>query len=125
MIKIVLKTKTPPSKKNSKRITRNKYSGKTIVRSSEAHENWHEEMMWNIRKYRPEKPYENVRLELYIWAHDRARNDNTNKAESIHDLLVDSLILKDDSWYEMPETYQKFMGVDKENPRVEIVIIPL
>ena len=105
-----------PSKKNSKRLVR----GRLI--SSKAYMKWHDEKMWEMKQYKaPKHFFGTVRLTFY--ARDKRKNDLTNKAESIMDLLVDSGILPDDNWYEVPRLYMEFKGIEKDNPRCEVTLI--
>ena len=52
------------------------------------------------------------------------KGDLSNKAESIMDLLVDNGVIEDDNWFEVPALASTFGGVDKANPRAEVVIEP-
>lgn len=61
-------------------------------------------------------------VELIFYPSTRRKADATNKAESIMDLLVDAGIIEDDNWFIVPELSLKFGGVDKLNPRAEIII---
>ena len=55
------------------------------------------------------------------WGH--IVNDLTNKAESIMDTLVDAGILEDDCWKQTGPVHLIPMGVDKDNPRVEVELL--
>lgn len=82
---------------------------------------WHEEMMLRVRKFRPKKPIARAAVSLTFYAPDRIKADLTNKAESCLDLAE---ILADDSWFVVDPVNLHFGGVDRTNPRVEIVITP-
>lgn len=111
---------TVPSKKNSKRVFV-RY-GKPIVLPSEAYGTWHADASWQLKAQRP-KPVENVqRVHLRFYGKDRRPHDLSNKAESVMDLLVDMGVLVDDNWFEVSRLDLEFCGIDRENPRVEIII---
>lgn len=95
-----------PSKKNSKRIFRKR--GKTFVLPSKLHEKWHKVCMAEIQLIGiPNVPIERVQLcKCIIYYPDHYRADNTNKVESVHDLLVDAKIIADDNFKVMPNTLQ-------------------
>lgn len=107
-----------PSKKNSKRIfCRGKYP---TVLPSKKHEEWHEELMWQLKG---QKKIENIeKINITFYPSTKRKADLTNKAESIMDLLVDADIIEDDNWFVVGELNLIFGGKDKENPRAEIEI---
>lgn len=59
-------------------------------------------------------------ITMSFWLPDNRRTDLNNKAASILDMLVDNGILEDDSWQIIGEERYIPMGVDKDDPRVEI-----
>lgn len=61
-------------------------------------------------------------IELIFYPSTKRKADATNKAESVMDLLVDAGIIEDDNWFVVPKVELQFGGVDKEKPRVEIII---
>lgn len=67
-----------------------------------------------------------VEIELHIYARDRRLFDIGNVG-SIHEkFFLDALVelgkLPDDTYKYIAKTTTQFMGIDKENPRVEIII---
>ena len=116
-----------PSKKNSKRLV---YAGhRPVLISSKAYEAWHTiamyEVMQEIKSIAPkyriiESPSE---VSVTIFAATRRKEDLTNKAESVMDLLVDMGVLADDNWTEVPRVCLQYGGYDKSNPRAEIEIV--
>lgn len=67
-----------------------------------------------------------VSVEFHIYARDRRKFDIDN-VSSIHakfalDALTELGKLKDDNYLYIPETHTYFEGIDKDNPRVEIII---
>lgn len=110
----------PPSKKNSKRRIRRGHS--IFMVPSEAHEAWHQQASYLIARHRPEKPLERCQVAITIYAPDRRRFDLTNAAESVMDLMVDCGFLLDDSVAVVPQLTLRFGGVDRERPRVVVVL---
>lgn len=111
-----------PSKKNSKRWLKR---GKRVFSvPSEAHEAWHEEQLWALKsQWAPGTTLHLVeRIALTFHAADARRNDLSNKAESVMDLLVDAGVLADDSWFVVPELTLHFAGVAKASAGVTIDI---
>jgi hypothetical protein len=123
-----------PSKKNS--VVMFVRNGKLFKMPSNAYREWHKGASQQIKILKdtsyfggimtPEKwtvPYEKINsIEIRMFAPDRRKADLTNKAESILDLLVDNHIIADDNWFVVPFVLLNFAGVDKVNPRVEIII---
>lgn len=89
---------------------------------SKSYKEWQEEKMWELKSQRPKPATSVERVEITLFSPDKRSSDLTNKAESVMDLLVDYGTLKDDNWFEIPQVLLKFGGVDKSNPRAEIVI---
>ena len=118
-LKIILKGRIP-SKKNSKQVFAR--GGRVIVIPSENYKVWHEEQSYMIKKYRPKKPIEKCEVEILFYAPDKRKADLTNKAESLMDLLVDNNFIVDDNWFVCYEIKLYFGGVDKKNPRAEVII---
>ena len=70
--------------------------------------------------------YTRVALELHIYASNKRLFDIDNIA-SVHtkyvlDCLVQAGKLEDDNYLFVPQTHTYFEGIDKDNPRVEIII---
>lgn len=110
-----------PSKKNSKIMICRR--GRPILISSPAYATWHETQMWVLKdhKLRKQVPKTIKSIELNFYAPDSRKTDLSNKTESIMDLLVDCGLITDDNWYIVPQLILNFCGVDRENPRVEII----
>lgn len=91
---------------------------------SKKYKEWHEEKMWEIKQFVPDEPIALCkRIDIKFWFPDNRRTDLSNKKESIMDLLVDAGVLVDDCWQVTGQTTDTPMGIDKENPRAEIVIV--
>lgn len=116
----ILLTGRIPSKKNSKQILcRGKYP-KLI--SSEAHAEWHKVATEQIKKQAivPLQCRFDIKVEFYM--PDDRKADLSNKFESIADLLVDTKIITGDHWQIMGEITLIPKGIDRKNPRAEIVL---
>jgi len=60
-------------------------------------------------------------IKTYIRYPDKRGRDNTNAVESIHDILVDVGILKDDCWQVTGTTIQ-VPNYDKEHPGATVIL---
>lgn len=110
-----------PSKKNSRKAIY--VGGRTIMIANDKHVAWHKDASMQLIAQRAKKiPGEYHKVEIKLFAPDRRKGDLTNKAESIMDLLVDNGIIEDDNWFVVGGLHLFFGGVDKENPRAEIII---
>ena len=118
-MRIILKGRIP-SKKNSRNIFVVK--GRLLNIPSKQYEAWHEEKSWELKMRKFEKLEKVESIEITIFAPDKRKSDLTNKVESLMDLMVDNGILEDDNWFVCGDIRLKFGGVDKENPRAEIII---
>ena len=84
-----------PSKKNGKRICRNRHTGKPFIMSSKKHEEWHSVANAYIYSNYAETP-KNLPIRAYpcviyyyFYRGSKHRFDYSNVIESINDLLVD------------------------------------
>ena len=117
-----------PSKKNSKRLV---YAGhRPVIISSKAYEAWHTvallELQHQVKGMRNRiKMSVPHHIEITIFAESARKNDLTNKAESLMDLLVDYGLIEDDNWFLIPEIVLKYGGINRANPRAEIDILPI
>ena len=107
-----------PSKKNSKRIA---WRGRPTLLSSEEYLEWEKKAIDQIShiKINFPPPYS---IEMKIWYPDNRKADNSNKFESIADMLVEAKKIPDDNWKLLSDIRLIAMWVDKENPRAEITI---
>lgn len=112
-----------PSKKNSKRIICRGNFPKVLP--SKEYERWHNEQMWQIKKYKPKTPIDYCEIYISFYFPDRRKCDLSNKAESVLDFLVDAGIIKDDSWQIVDNLFLYSCGVDSKKPRAEIEIVEL
>lgn len=101
-----------PSKKNSRINTRSGLSFPSAKYTA-----WHKDASVQIRGAdKMIKPG----IVIKFWLPDNRRTDLNNKAASIFDMMVDNGIMEDDCWQIVGEERYIPMGVDKDNPRVEI-----
>lgn len=110
-----------PSKKNSKRIAFNKKTGNRFIISSEKHEAWEKSALKLLPKVQVRTP---AIIYCNFYFPDRRKCDLSNKFETIADILVKWWILLDDNWECLPTVNLRFMGVDKVDPRVVVIIQP-
>lgn len=106
-----------PSKKNSRQIICR--GPRPISLPSQSYKEWHQDACMQLLQYIGIKLGKELHLTFY--PRTKHKGDLTNKAESVMDLLVDMKLLEDDNWYEVTELHLSFGGVDKINPRVEII----
>lgn len=106
-----------PSKKNSTWTVM--VRGRAIRLPSQKYKEWNKDALKQLTS--KEIIPKGTHLVLNFFMPDNRKCDLTNKAESIMDTLVDSGILEDDSWQIIPSIHLNFMGVDKLNPRCEII----
>jgi hypothetical protein len=107
-----------PSKKNSKQIIY--VRGRPIIIPSKNHKTWHTNAQNQLYGSKSLSGLSGITLTFY--PSTRRKSDLTNKAESVMDLLVDCGIIPDDNWFEVPKVVLQFGGIDKQNPRCEILI---
>lgn len=85
------------SKKNSKRILRNRHSGRIIVASSSAYSKWHEYASVQLLTKRPKQPITTpVSLICDFQMKGKLDSDLDNAMASIADLLQDIGVLAND-----------------------------
>lgn len=118
MINLVVPGRTP-SKKNS--VMTMARGGRVLHFPSNDYQTWHKNALKTL-KIAP-RSLESVKaVHLCFWSENKRKFDLSNKAESIMDLLVDAGYLLDDNYEVVPELCLTYGGIDKENPRCEIVI---
>ena len=97
------------SKKNSKRIFRNRYTGKPVVTSSSAYGTWHESALWQLKAMkRPTTPLNGtLRLTIYFYLKGKIDADLDNLTASIADVLADAEIIEDDKYITELHLYKR------------------
>lgn len=67
----------------------------------------------------PEAPLE---VRLAFFNRDKRRHDLDNMASSVLDLMVDAGLIVDDTCLVVKSVQLSYQGVDKEKPRVEVIV---
>lgn len=113
---------TIPSKKNNKRICRNRNTGQHFIASSKEHEQWHKDHLWALQQHIKRKNIPWPLSITYTFAIPNKRKfDLSNKIETINDLLVDAMIITDDNWDVIREMYIVAV-LDKGNKELEVEV---
>ena len=115
------------SKKNSKRIIVNRRTGRPQIISNQRAREMEVAMAKEFQaqaagvkwKADTNATYE---VSIFIWTKDRTRRDLDNQATSILDALVAAGVIPDDSTKYVTSLYVEFMGVDKNDPRAEVMV---
>ena len=107
------------TKKNSSRIVR--FGKKTAILPSEAFENYQESALWHLKKYKHRYACQ-VHVCCLYWLPDkRWWPDLIGLLQATSDILEKSGILENDRLI-VDYDGSRIMGLDKQNPRVEIEI---
>lgn len=86
------------------------------------HEAWHTEQLYALRGAKIAPIRGVCSMVCTFYPKTKRASDLSNKFESVADLLVDAGIISDDNWFVLSEVVLRFGEVDKDNPRVTIVI---
>lgn len=122
MLKIIIPT-VPRSKKNSQEIVFNKKTGHRMVIQNKKYTQYEKE----CKKYMPTLSQNinfPVNLQCNFYVNDARRRDIANYIEAIQDILVKYGIIEDDNYNIISSLNGCSMEIDRENPRVEIIITP-
>lgn len=115
-----------PSKKNSRVLAR--VRGRMINVPSKRYKDWHKvaEAQLIPQLVGKELPLFKkncgCELEMKIWFGSERRADCDNRLASICDLLQDIGVLEDDDRKTLRKLTVESMGLDRENPRVQILV---
>jgi len=115
MGQIILRGRIPSKKNSTITMVRN---GRVLHFPQNAYRTWHKDtskQLIGCEKIKSDF------LVLKFWFPDNRRTDLTNKTESVMDLLVDNGFIKDDCWQVIKSLTIESEGIDKKNPRVEIL----
>jgi len=115
VLKIVLEGEVIPSKKNSKNLIYSKRHNRAFILSSGKYLTWEsiqvkKVAVWaqNMAKTHGIKfPLQRASCKIIFYWGNRRRLDNTNKAESIHDMLIKAKVITDDRWQVLNPTSQE------------------
>lgn len=106
-----------PSKKNS-RVT-NRKTGRSFP--SKSYVNWHKQAEEQLKEIFNEEIDFPVEVSYKFYMPDLRPTDISNKLESINDLLTDINFWKDDNW-RIVRKFHAYAELDRENPRVEVIV---
>ena len=106
-----------PSKKNS-RVT-NRKTGRSFP--SRDYTKWHKNASEQLENFYNEEIDFPVEVSYKFYMPDLRPTDISNKLESINDLLTDINFWKDDNW-SIVRKFHASAELDRENPRVEIIV---
>lgn len=108
-----------PSKKNSRQMFSR--GGKIISIPSKAYNDWHTDAEYQL--FNEKVQMDGVlAMDLKFWVQNNRTADLDNKSQSVLDLLKDCGIIPDDCWQVVRRISAECLGIDRENPRVEINI---
>lgn len=112
----------PRSKKNSQEIVFNKRTGHRMVIQNKKYTEYEKE----CKKYIPTDlivPINYpINLQCNFYVNDARRRDIANYIEAIQDILVKYGVLEDDNYEIVSSLDGCSMEIDRENPRVVIII---
>lgn len=111
----------PRSKKNSQEIVFNKKTGHRMVIQNKRYTEFEKQ----CKEYLPklEKPIDYpINLQCKFYVCDARKRDIANYLEAIQDVLVKYNVLEDDNYNIIASIDGCSMEIDRENPRVEIII---
>ena len=112
----------PMTKKNHQQILRNKRTGKPFVVQSESYQNYETACLWHLKTYRGPKFTGPVRVTCRYWMPNRRSwPDLPGLYQATADILEKAGIIANDRNIVSMDG-SEIMGVDRENPRVEIEI---
>lgn len=109
----------PITKKNSQKIV--KYGNRRGISQSDAYQRYEEASLWWLKRYK-EKYNGKISVCAKYWMPNRRSwPDLIGLLQATSDILEKSGIIENDKWIEDYDG-SRIMGIDKENPRVEITI---
>lgn len=112
------------SKKNTKQIIKNPRTGKPIIVSNKSAKANEGDMtdQFSLQTLKQAAPVEKCKISIVIYEPNWQRRDLDNQTTSILDALVKAEVIKDDSIKCVVGLSIELGGIDKNNPRAEIVI---
>lgn len=117
-----------PSKKNSKRIFKNRSTGKLFITASSAYKAWQAKTKPLMERQKLlmiepiTSPFIDCSITIYINDTGKKSYDLSNKAESILDCLVDAGVLADDNRFCVRNIFLIGRMDDKQDQRVVVTI---
>lgn len=112
------------SKKNSKRIIKNRITGAPMMVSNKAAKDNENRMIdeFSVQTLEQEHPIACCIIDISIFEPNLQRRDIDNQATSILDALVRAEVIADDSFKCVQGLNVKFGGIDRKDPRAEVKI---
>ena len=89
--------------------------------SSKLHNEWERDALLQLKQYRGQAEGK-VILSCEFYHKDLRKRDLDNELSTIQDVLVKAGLLLSDDCFTVEETHAIFGGIDKNNPRVIIII---
>jgi Holliday junction resolvase RusA-like endonuclease len=117
--RIVL-TGRPITKKNHQTIARNRRTGRPYVLQSERYRQYEQDCLWQLKTCQ-ERFAGPVRMKCLYWMPDRRKPDLLGLLQATADILEEAGVIDNDRNV-VSFDGSRIMGVDKQNPRVEIEI---
>ncbi len=112
----------PITKKNSQRIIFNKVTGRRMVIQSKKYLEYEKECLWQLKQYR-DKHIGPVQVTARYWMPDRRSwPDLMGLLQATCDILERAGIIENDKNVVRLDG-SEIVGVDRENPRVEVEVI--
>lgn len=115
------------SKKNNKNIVVNRRTGRPQIISNQRVREMEVAMAREFQAQAAKAKWEantdtTYGISILIWTKDHTRRDLDNQATSILDALVAAGVIPDDSMKYVISLQVEFMGVDKNDPRAEVIV---
>ena len=111
----------PITKKNSQQISVNKRTLKPRVRQSEAYLTYEEASLWHLKKYKQRHNGKVALCARYYMPNYASWPDLIGLLQATCDILEKSQIIENDR-YVVRLDGSEIVGVDKQKPRVEVII---
>jgi Holliday junction resolvase RusA-like endonuclease len=114
---ITIKGQTPP-KKNSRQTFMS--HGRIVNIPSQRYKAWEEEALYQLIGTVPITKYP-IEMQVTFYVKDKRGRDMDNMLSSVLDCLQKADVLESDDWQHISKILLLAGGVDKDNPRVEIL----
>lgn len=113
-----------PAQKNRKIISVNRATGKPFLRTAPAEKEWRAKAVLELKsQFRGYKVTDYpINVSIVVYFDSKRRRDLDNCVSSIMDAMVEAEIIEDDNTNFVECITVSFGGVDKENPRAEVML---
>ena len=111
-----------PAQKNSKQIAYNPKTRKPFIMTNSRVKEWQMSAAVDLLgvSFIPGE----VKISMKFWNIDFRKRDIDNMMTSILDLLKNNGVIEDDNCFVVKKISGEFVGVDKKDPRAEIIVEP-